>query len=93
MYYLKILMTFMCDVKIDIKMCEPHCVNLLIVLDDSQTTVDCPWMVCGWPTVAKYDYCFFMNLFHSPDILTFDIFLTIWHLSDILTSFFWKNKN
>ena len=27
----------------------------MIVLGDSRATVDSPWMVCGGPTVAKYD--------------------------------------
>ena len=56
-----------CDIKIDINICEPHCVTLFLV-----------------------------NLLHSPDVWIFDIghlfdnltsvdiFLTIWHLFDIL---------
>ena len=29
--FLANLMTFICDIKIDIIMCEPHCVNFLVV--------------------------------------------------------------
>ena len=49
------------SVKIDINMCEPHCVNLFFLWTFS--------IVCVF------------------DFLTFDIFLTFWHLFDILTSF------
>ena len=47
--------------KIDIKMCEPHYVNLFFL----------------WTSSLVYVF----------DFLTFDIFLTIWHLFDNLTSF------
>ena len=47
--------------KIDVKMCEPHYVNLFFL----------------WTSSIVYVF----------DFLTFDIFLTIWHLFDNLTSF------
>ena len=34
-YFWQILMTFICDVKIDINMCEPHYVNLFFLLTSS----------------------------------------------------------
>ena len=55
------LVTIICDVKIDVIMCEPHYVNLFFLWTSS--------IVCVF------------------DFLTFDIFLTIWHLFDNLTSF------
>ena len=55
------LVTIICDVKIDITMCEPRYVNLFILWTSS-----------------------IVNVF---DFLTFDIFLTTWHLFDNLTSF------
>ena len=56
-----ILVTFIFDVKIDIKMCEPDYVNLFFLWTSS--------IVCVF------------------DFLTFDIFLTFWHLFYTLTSF------
>ena len=55
------LVTIICDVKIDVIMCEPHYVNLFFL----------------WTSSIVYVF----------DFLTFDIFLTIWHLFDNLTSF------
>ena len=55
------LVTIICDVKIDVIMCEPHYVNLFFL----------------WTCSIVYVF----------DFLTFDIFLTIWHLFDNLTSF------
>ena len=55
------LVTIICDVKIDVKMCEPHYVNLFFL----------------WTSSIVYVF----------DFLTFDIFLTIWHLFDNFTSF------
>ena len=52
--FLTNLMTFMCDAKIDISMCKPHCVSLFFV----------------WASFTL----------QVLDFLTFDIFLTIWHL-------------
>ena len=48
------LVTIICDVKIDISMCEPHYVNLFFLWNSS--------------------------IVHVFDFLTFDIFLTTWHL-------------
>ena len=56
------LVTIICDIKIDISMCEPHYVNLFFL----------------WTS----------SIVHVFDFLTFDIFLTTWHLFDNLTSFF-----
>ena len=61
-----ILLTFIFDVKIDVKMCEPHYVNLFFL----------------WTSSIVYVF----------DFLTFDIFLTTWHLFDNLTSF-WHMSN
>ena len=61
-----ILVTFIFDVKIDVKMCEPHYVNLFFL----------------WTSSIVYVF----------DFLTFDIFLTIWHLFDNLTSFWHMNN-
>ena len=55
------LVTIICDVKIDINMCEPHYVNLFFL----------------WTS----------SIVHVFDFLTFDIFLTAWHLFDNLTFF------
>ena len=55
------LVTIICHVKIDVNMCELHCVNLFFLWTSS-----------------------IVNVF---DFLTFDIFLTTWHLFDSLTSF------
>ena len=57
-----ILVTFIFDIKIDVNMCEPHYVNLLLLWTFS--------IVCVF------------------DFLTFDIFLTFWHLFDIFYIFF-----
>ena len=59
------LITIVCDVKIDVNMCEPHYVNLFF------------W----WTS----------SIVHVFDFLTFDIFLTTWHLFDNLTSFWQLN--
>ena len=56
------LVTIICDVKIDISMCEPHYVNLFFL----------------WTS----------SIVHVFDFLTFDIFLTTWHLFDNLRSIF-----
>ena len=55
-----VLVTIICDVKIDVNMCELHYVNFF-------------W----WTS----------SIVHAFDFLTFDIFLTTWHLFDSLTSF------
>ena len=55
------LVTIICDVKIDVNMCEPHYVNLFFL----------------WTSSIVYVF----------DFLTFDIFLTTWHLFYSLTSF------
>ena len=55
------LITIICDIKIDINMCEPHYVNFFFFWTSSTV--------------------------HVFDFLTFDIFLTTWHLFDNLTSF------
>ena len=57
------LVTIICDVKIDINICEPHCVNLFFLWTSS--------------IVQVFDF------------LTFDIFLTTWHLFDNLTTFWY----
>ena len=54
------LVTIICDIKIDISMCEPHYVNLFFL----------------WTS----------SIVHVFDFLTFDIFLTTWHL-------FWHMRN
>ena len=51
------LVTIICDVKIDVNMCEPHYVNLFVL----------------WTS----------SIVHVCNFLTFDIFLTTWHLFDI----------
>ena len=48
------LVTIICDVKINVNMCEPHYVNLFFL----------------WTS----------SIVHVFDFLTFDIFLTTWHL-------------
>ena len=55
------LVIIICDIKIDVNMCEPHYVNLFFL----------------WTS----------SIVHVFDFLTFDIFLTTWHLFDSLTSF------
>ena len=61
------LVTIICDVKIDVNICEPHCVNLFFLWTSS--------------IVQVFDF------------LTFDIFLTTWHLFDNLTSFWHLTYN
>ena len=51
------LVTIICDIKIDISMCEHHYVNLFFL----------------WTS----------SIVHVFDFLTFDIFLTTWHLFNI----------
>ena len=50
------LVTIICDIQIDVNICEPHCVNLFFLWTSS--------------IVQVFDF------------LTFDIFLTTWHLFD-----------
>ena len=56
------LVTIICDIKIDISMCEPHFMSI-------------------------YYFLWTSSIIPVFDFLTFDIFLTTWHLFDNLTSF------
>ena len=55
------LVTIICDIKIDINICESHCVNLIFL----------------WTSSIVWVF----------EFLTFDIFLTTWHLFDILAHY------
>ena len=62
-----VLVTIICDVKIDINMCEPHYVNLFFV---NLLHSPCVWLFDIWHL--------FDNL---TSFWQLDIFLTTWHLS------------
>ena len=86
------------DVNFDIK-CEGHqncsktlSLHILRVFGDHHMWHQ-NWCQYVWTSLCQF--IFFMNLIHSLyvfDFLTFDIFLTIWHLYENLTSF-WHMSN
>ena len=66
-YFWPILMTFICDVKIDVNMCEPHCVNFVVNLLHSSNV---------WHLTSFWQFDIFFTSFWQ-----FDIFLTFWQMT------------
>ena len=67
-------------------------VNILRVFSDHHLWRQ-NWRQYLWTSLCQF--IFFVNLLHSPGVwfLTFDIFLTTWHLFDNLTSFWHSTYN
>ena len=50
------------------------------------------WRQCVWTSLCQFIFLWTSSIVYVFDCLTFDIFLTIWHLFDNLTSF-WQFFN
>ena len=74
-YFWPILMNFICDIKIDVNICEPHCFNLLFVL----------WISC---IVQMFAFWYLTSSWQLDIFLT--SFLTFYsnHLS-LAPGYFW----
>ena len=66
-HILRVLVTIICDVKIDVNMCEPHYVNLFFFVNLLHSP--CVWLFDIWHL--------FDNL---TSFWQLDIFMTTWHL-------------